>query len=53
MEYHKRWFVERRPRREQFESFRLYKNAKSLFRKEQRKLIPEFEGNDFKELNEN
>ena len=49
MEYHKRWCLEGRPR-EQFESFRLYENAKRLFRKEQRRLIRKSEENDFKEL---
>jgi len=52
MEYHKRWCIEGRPRGEQFESFRLYKNAKRLFRKEQRRMIRKSEENDFKELSE-
>ena len=51
MEYHKRWCLEGRPR-EQFESFRLYENAKRLFRKEQRRLIRKSEENDFKELSD-
>ena len=50
MEYHRRWCLEGCPRGEQFESFRLYKNAKRLLRKEQRRLIRKSEENDFKEL---
>ena len=49
MKYHKRC-LEGRPRGEQFESFRLYKNAKRLFRKEQRRMIRRSEENYFKEL---
>ena len=52
MKYHKRWCLEGRPRGEQFESFRLYKNAKRLFRKEQRRMIRRSEENDFKELSD-
>ncbi|CAB4017039.1 Hypothetical predicted protein [Paramuricea clavata] len=52
MELHKKWTSEGRPRGEQYESFRLYKDAKRLFRKEQRKMVRKTEENDFKELNE-
>ncbi|CAB4039066.1 Hypothetical predicted protein [Paramuricea clavata] len=41
-----------RPTGEQYESFRLYKDAKRLFRKEQRKMVRKTEENDFKELSE-
>ena len=52
MEYHRRWCLEGRPRGEQFESFQLYKNAKCLFIKEQRRLIRKSQENDFKELSD-
>ena len=52
MKYHKRWCLEGRPRGEQFENFRLYKNAKRLFRKEQRRMIRKSEENDFEELSD-
>jgi hypothetical protein len=52
MELHKKWTSEGRPRGEQYESFRLYKDAKRLFRKEQRKMVRKTEENDFKELSE-
>ena len=52
MKYHKRWCLKRRPRREQFESFRLHANAKRLFRKEQRRMIRKSEENGFKELSD-
>ncbi len=52
MELHKKWTSEGRPRGGQHERFRLYKDAKRLFRREQRKMVRTSEENDFRMLSE-